>query len=429
MKLAKILLLFILLTLPSENLFSQGWVQQYYGQSLPYYSIFFIDSNTGWIVTGRGVGQNYQGEILKSTNGGNNWFVVYSDNIGFSDVRFVNTLTGWATGLRRENFVYTRPILKTTDGGTTFFLQHSDTTSYSPLKIDFVNSFTGFVFTSSNNILKTTNSGLTWQSFTTGSPFSIADGLFTSPDTGWIASSVSTVLKTTNGGLNWFSVLGAGKIFWTSISFVNNLTGWVTDGGSLRYTSNGGSTWNFGQGGSNRIIKFINGSTGWSCGWYQSAYISKTTNGGVNWALQTPIYYNNFIYTDLFFVNQNTGWAVGYHYITPNYYSMILKTTNGGVTYVSPVSNEIPNDFSLSQNYPNPFNPNTIIRFKIKDSRLTTLKVFDILGREVATLVNEQLNPGTYEVDWDGSGFASGVYYYKLSAGDYTETKKMILVK
>ncbi len=96
---------------------------------------------------------------------------------------------------------------------------------------------------------------------------------------------------------------------------------------------------------------------------------------------------------------------------------------------IQPISNEIPNDFSLSQNFPNPFNPNTIIRFKIKDSRLTILKVFDLLGREVATLVNEQLQPGTYEVDWDAANYPSGVYYYKLIAGDYSETKKMVVLK
>jgi len=96
---------------------------------------------------------------------------------------------------------------------------------------------------------------------------------------------------------------------------------------------------------------------------------------------------------------------------------------------IQPISNEIPNQFSLSQNYPNPFNPNTVISFQLAVNSFAMLKVYDLLGREVATLVNEQLQPGTYEVDWDGNGFASGVYYYKLAAGDYTETKKMVLIK
>jgi hypothetical protein len=101
---------------------------------------------------------------------------------------------------------------------------------------------------------------------------------------------------------------------------------------------------------------------------------------------------------------------------------------------IQQISSEVPKGFSLSQNYPNPFNPNTKIKFQISKLSDAKLIVFDVLGREVTTLVNEQLKPGTYEVDWDGSGFASGVYYYKLSASTslsttYQETKRMVLMK
>ncbi len=96
---------------------------------------------------------------------------------------------------------------------------------------------------------------------------------------------------------------------------------------------------------------------------------------------------------------------------------------------ITPISSEIPKDYSLSQNYPNPFNPNSKIKFQITKLNNAKLVVLDILGREVSTLVNEQLKPGTYEVDFDGSKFSSGVYFYKLVAGDFVETKKMILVK
>jgi hypothetical protein len=104
-------------------------------------------------------------------------------------------------------------------------------------------------------------------------------------------------------------------------------------------------------------------------------------------------------------------------------------TGNNGITQIS---SEIPKEFSLSQNYPNPFNPSTKIRFNIPHSGrsvFSKLIVYDNLGREAATLVNEQLNPGSYEVDFDGSSLTSGVYYYKLTAGDYSSTKKMILIK
>jgi len=101
---------------------------------------------------------------------------------------------------------------------------------------------------------------------------------------------------------------------------------------------------------------------------------------------------------------------------------------------IQPISNEIPERFSLSQNYPNPFNPSTVISFQLAVNSFASLKVYDLLGREVSTLVNEKLNSGIYEVDFDGSDFASGVYYYTLTADPETssgfrETKKMVLLK
>jgi hypothetical protein len=89
----------------------------------------------------------------------------------------------------------------------------------------------------------------------------------------------------------------------------------------------------------------------------------------------------------------------------------------------------LPTTFELSQNYPNPFNPGTNFQFSIANRRLTILKVYDVLGREVATLVNEVKQPGTYTVQWDASRQASGVYFYQLSAGSFVDTKKFVLVK
>ncbi len=102
---------------------------------------------------------------------------------------------------------------------------------------------------------------------------------------------------------------------------------------------------------------------------------------------------------------------------------------------VNPISTETPEKFSLLQNYPNPFNPATNIKFQIPKIGFVKLTIFDALGKEVQTLVNEQLSPGTFEADFDGSNLPSGVYYYKLvvgdntNNGDFTETKKMVLIK
>jgi hypothetical protein len=100
---------------------------------------------------------------------------------------------------------------------------------------------------------------------------------------------------------------------------------------------------------------------------------------------------------------------------------------------IKQTSTEVPSAYSLSQNYPNPFNPVTKIKFDIPrwrgEGRWTSLKIYDITGREIQTLVNEKLQPGSYEVAFDGSAFSSGVYFYKLSTGIFSETKKMVLIK
>ena len=104
-------------------------------------------------------------------------------------------------------------------------------------------------------------------------------------------------------------------------------------------------------------------------------------------------------------------------------------TVAGLVTAVKRSAREIPNRFSLSQNYPNPFNPSTKIVYQIPVKALVTLKVYDILGREVTTLVDAQQNAGQYHVTFDGSRLASGVYFYRIQAGSFIQTKKLMLLK
>jgi hypothetical protein len=100
-----------------------------------------------------------------------------------------------------------------------------------------------------------------------------------------------------------------------------------------------------------------------------------------------------------------------------------------GTVGIQSVSNVIPEEYSLYQNYPNPFNPSTRIKFDIPKNALVKLKVYDVLGREVAKLVNANLLAGTYEYTFEGSKFSSGVYFFTLEVGDFKSTKKMLLVK
>jgi hypothetical protein len=98
-------------------------------------------------------------------------------------------------------------------------------------------------------------------------------------------------------------------------------------------------------------------------------------------------------------------------------------------TSIEQVSDLIPKEIQLNQNYPNPFNPSTTVEFAIPKAGYVTLKVFDALGKEIATLASEELGPGYFTARWNASNVPSGIYFYRLQAGEYVETMKMILLK
>jgi len=89
----------------------------------------------------------------------------------------------------------------------------------------------------------------------------------------------------------------------------------------------------------------------------------------------------------------------------------------------------IPTEFSLAQNYPNPFNPTTTIKYQIPEVSFVTLRIYDVLGNEIATLVNEQKPADSYEVEFNASNLPSGIYFYRIQVGSFVETKKMVLMK
>ena len=142
---------------------------------------------------------------------------------------------------------------------------------------------------------------------------------------------------------------------------------------------------------------------------------------GANWTSQsTP---NTKCLYSVYFVNNSTGWAVG------EAGTIFKTTTGGGATLVEQNESTKPQKFALLQNYPNPFNPTTAISYQLSAFSHVNLKVFDMLGRKVATLVKEVKPAGTYNLQWDASNFPSGIYFYQLTAGGFTQIKKMVLVK
>jgi hypothetical protein len=123
-------------------------------------------------------------------------------------------------------------------------------------------------------------------------------------------------------------------------------------------------------------------------------------------------------------INDNTNWG-----IVDSLVARSVRWLTDGIVLDNPNDGIIITSFNLEQNYPNPFNPETIIEFQVLNTTPVSIKVYDLIGREVAVLINEVKQPGVYQVSFDGENLASGVYFYKMVAGDFSSVKKMNLLK
>jgi photosystem II stability/assembly factor-like uncharacterized protein len=404
---------------------SNGWAQQTSGAgaNITLYDIQFVDANNGWAA---GDGQT----IVHTTNGGQNWTTQRSNQSGgIYGIFFWDENNGWAA-------VDNGSVLHTTDGGANW----SETSTSAPylLDFDFVDANNGWAFGGLGAILHTTDGGAHWTSQTTNQGNDFYAGKFFNADTGVAVGYNGVIIRTTDGGANWVQEsIGTARWF-AGLSFVDNNNGWAAGvktlgiDGAISHTTDGGLTWSTPTTISNTDfgdICFTDAQNGWVVGSRPAtdvAFIYHTTDGGTNWTEQTF----NVSVTNLkriSFVDTTTGWIAGDG-------GVILHTTNGGVTPVKEITgNALPQQFVLSQNYPNPFNPSTTIEFSISKQSFVTLKVYDLLGREVATLVNKELQAGSFKTQFDASsaraGLASGVYLYRLNAGGFVQTKKLMLMK
>ena len=159
-------------------------------------------------------------------------------------------------------------------------------------------------------------------------------------------------------------------------------------------------------------------------------YYKRSTDGGISWGADTRLTNNSASSVYPFVSASGPVVHVVWMDIRDGNYEIYYKRDpTGNVTGIENIGSEIPKQHVLSQNYPNPFNPTTEIGFQISEVSHVTLKVFDMLGREVATLANENLQAGNYSVQFDGKGLSSGVYFYKLQTESFTDTKRMLIVK
>jgi photosystem II stability/assembly factor-like uncharacterized protein len=421
----------VYLFLPIQFIYSQ-WIIQHSDTSEFYFSTHFSNQNTGWL---SGFDLNIGGIIKKTTNGGNNWFNQLSwTYIDFGSIYFINQNTGWYAG--------GNALIKTTNGGTNWVEQNQMMNIFFN-SVYFVDQNIGWsvghVQISSQHwsgiIIKTTNGGTNWftQYNTDSSSNNLLSVFFINQNNGWTVGLNGLILHTTNGGINWVDQFWWNPFSLKSVYFIDQYTGWaVGHSGFTIKTTNGGINWN-NQYVDNVILQsvyFINQNTGWVAGYCSPSCgtILKTTDGGENWTTQ---YIGNNRLESINFTDENNGWAVGWN-------GLILHTSNGGEPVgIKPISKEIPKKFTLNQNYPNPFNPSTNIEFALPKTTLAKLIIYDITGKEIETLINEELKAGIYKVDFSatvgGNNLSSGVYFYRLSArggtNEFTETKKMILLK
>ena len=358
-------------------------------------------------------------------------------------------------------------MVKTTNGGTSW----SEVNTPSPFmvnKICFVNETTGFIATGTG-LYKTNSGGVNWSLLTAGG---FQDLFFVSESTGYaiIGDFPAKIYRTTNGGAN-FSIynmisypayygqaicyVNPAEIFavtfkpsvdtsiifkctnWDSgwvpvlktkpacydISFADANTGIVSGNfGVFRRTTDGGTTWqNLSPAGGTTIqaCKLNSPLTGYIiCG---NGAIYKTSNAGVNWFTQSSG--TSFLLNDIDVLsNDNIGFIAGEG-------GTILKTTNGGITSLQPVTGIIPEISVLEQNYPNPFNPETKIRFALSSAGNVSLEIFDISGKHIGFLFEGMLNAGSYQYSFDAGGLAGGVYFCRLKTGGNVHVRKMMLIK
>ncbi len=346
------------------------WTGQSIASTSTVYDIEFINENTALLCTG-------DGKIFKTTDGGSNWIQKYSGGFTLLNIQIYNTATAYAVG---GPAIGVGRLLKSNDGGDTW--NSITLTSVNQIKaVHFFTSSYGIIGTVDGLVRKTLNGGTNWNNTYNNSTGTIFKFFYLTNNLGYASVANGTVIKTNAGDTLWTQQIISGLPSSTSMY-------------SLHFT-------------------------GSSVGWVvcEGGYIANTQNGGVNWTLQTSGTTEHLY--DITFVNSTLGFAVG------NSGTVLSTSPFSGIRKIS----EIVGDFKLEQNYPNPFNPITNVKFSIVKSGDVKLAVYDIQGREVQTLVNESLKPGTYEVSFDGSALNSGVYFYKLTSGNFSQTKKLLLVK
>jgi len=392
---------------------------------------FFINSSTGWI-------SGDSGTIIRTTNSGNNWVIQNSGTSNnIEDIFFLNERLGWALTYQvfpDSNEFPGTEILTTTNGGNNWLSSMFPDTNMFMKSVYYLDSLKGFLGGISAAIVMTTNAGFSWRYTDTDSSLLFILPVFKidfyDNNLGYACGGFRDISGitwvTTNGGFNWKGTILAPEPFFDLTILNNQKT--ICAGGDLEYgssiarTTDQGANWFYDTLGVFGLATGIDNRTPSEI-WMATSYAEKfiySLDTGITWtALETP---DNSAIFDLDFTDTTYGFACGVNGVILKYDRTKSSLNN---------NNDLLADrgFNLYQNYPNPFNPKTVIRYSLSETRFTSIKIYNVLGHEVAALVSEKQNPGSYKVEFDGTNLPSGIYYYKITSGKYSAIKRMVLIK
>jgi photosystem II stability/assembly factor-like uncharacterized protein len=395
-------------------------------------TLFFIDSLRGYVAGDSGL-------ILHTSNGGTSWIQQQSNtDRNIIDIFFLNEDLGWGVAWSESVLPFATFIINTTDGGENWTVSQFRPENILMYSIYFVDSLRGFTGGNPGAIFRTTDGGVSWDSASIApAPFAYFPILkfnFYNELYGFACGGAHDIAgvtwKTTDGGDYWVPI----DIAYTppdeiwDIHFIDsaNVIGVGGDpeffGVGLMRSSDAGLTWDYEEIGLIGMARAISFRTDYEC-WSpvpipESIIESKDSAG--SWTFYTAPE-NTRIY-DLQFTDSLYGYGVGEMGAIIKYKYPILPTVNEEESLAA-------GNFMLYQNFPNPFNPVTTIEYYIKEANFISLVVYDILGKEIDRLVNTYQAAGSHRIQWNAENYPSGIYYYRVKSGGFTDSKKMILLR
>lgn len=369
--------------------------------------------------------------VFLSTDNGASW-APRSSGLNLIPGSFVWSLASYSS----RTFAGISAIFVSTDNGGTWLPANNGIP-----QVDIISSIVidgNFVFagtdtyTGGNGIFRSSDNGLSWSSVTSGLPSNTnISTIAVSGSNIFIGTYVSGIYLSGNNGNSWTAInngIPAGIKVNSIATTVNKIFAGLDNGGIYLSTNNGSSWTNINNGLTASHIYSLAISGNNILAGTLGKGICISSNSGTSWLGINSGLNPDSVYNEIHVITFNSSYA----FCAPEYFNNghgVYRRPLTELTGISRKDLNIPKIFSLSQNYPNPFNPSTIINYQLPKSSEVKLIIYDAIGREVNTLVDENQNAGSYQVEFDGSNFPSGVYFYKLQAGDYIQTKKMGLIK